>query len=298
MTRLLCFVSVTLVFCACTTPEDGDGQDDGPSTDIVTDDSDADTDMDMDPFDVDADGDGFTPNEHDCDDKDPDTFPGAAPNDSATFCMTDVDDDDYGDSRPGRGVAPGSDCLDTDVATYLGAPEQCDGQDQSCSQGIDDEINECWMAVYRFRSPSSETRCLNFSTNVAPSYCPSYGYELEAFVAARQPFDGALPIFDCHRGDGEPFWFDQIPTIDVARKNALVAAGYTCVELAAYAWPIGTGPRYNPFAQECPARSYYWSDAAVEREVGNGHLTTIYDSERDLTREGDAFTVVTDHTCF
>jgi hypothetical protein len=47
----------------------------------------------------------------------PFTFPGAAPNDSATECMTDADDDDYGSTDPAAGVTPGSDRCDDDSTT-------------------------------------------------------------------------------------------------------------------------------------------------------------------------------------
>jgi hypothetical protein len=42
------------------------------------------------------------------------TFPGAAPSDSETECMTDADDDRYGSETPVKGVAVGRDCDDAD----------------------------------------------------------------------------------------------------------------------------------------------------------------------------------------
>lgn len=63
----------------------------------------------------------------DCDDGDPKTFPGAAPNDDANACMTDADDDDWGDSMPpGAGVTPGTDCDDASATTFPGAASQDD----------------------------------------------------------------------------------------------------------------------------------------------------------------------------
>ncbi len=111
---------------------------------------------------TDADGDGFgdpgnctqvppgdTPppgtvdNDGDCDDTDPNTFPGAAPNDDPNACMKDADGDDWGDANPpggggNGGVVPGTDCDDTDAFTFPGAapnddPDACmkdaDGDD-------------------------------------------------------------------------------------------------------------------------------------------------------------------------
>jgi hypothetical protein len=45
------------------------------------------------------------------------TFPGAAPNDSKSECMTDADDDGYGAIDPAAGVAPGTDRCDDDGTT-------------------------------------------------------------------------------------------------------------------------------------------------------------------------------------
>jgi len=88
--------------------------------------------------------DGTVNNDDDCDDGSKDTFPGAAPLDSATACMADVDGDDYGDMDPppgqggGGGAVPGSDCDDTSKDTFPGAapkddPDACmkdeDGDD-------------------------------------------------------------------------------------------------------------------------------------------------------------------------
>lgn len=67
---------------------------------------------------------GWVPNDDDCNDGDPNTFPGAAEKDDPEACMTDADDDGYGDSDPsGRGVVPGTDCDDSDANTFPGAAE-------------------------------------------------------------------------------------------------------------------------------------------------------------------------------
>ena len=53
---------------------------------------------------TDVDGDGYDTT-LDCDDNDPNTFPGAALNGlDYTLYMTDVDGDDYGDENPALGV--------------------------------------------------------------------------------------------------------------------------------------------------------------------------------------------------
>ena len=69
---------------------------------------------------VDDGGDGFLSDE-DCDDSDANTFPGAAPNDSTTDCMKDLDGDDYGDRAPiNPNVTPGTDCDDDNPTTFPG----------------------------------------------------------------------------------------------------------------------------------------------------------------------------------
>jgi hypothetical protein len=58
----------------------------------------------------------------DCDVLDPATFPGAAPNESEpAACMTDFDEDDFGDTDPFQGVTPGTDCDDVEPGTFPGA---------------------------------------------------------------------------------------------------------------------------------------------------------------------------------
>jgi putative metal-binding protein len=63
----------------------------------------------------------------DCDDRDSNTFPGAAPKNSITACMKDSDGDDFGDAAPPSGVTPGTDCDDRTTlgaATFPGSAEK------------------------------------------------------------------------------------------------------------------------------------------------------------------------------
>jgi hypothetical protein len=101
---------------------------------------------------VDADGDGFgdpdmctqsdemppgtVDNDDDCDDTNPDTFPGAAPNDDPRACMQDEDGDDWGDDDPPDGVDPGTDCDDDDPDAHPGAAEN---EPELCTMDDDDD---------------------------------------------------------------------------------------------------------------------------------------------------------------
>ena len=60
----------------------------------------------------------------DCDDSDPNTFPGAAELDDPDACMTDADDDGWGDDTPSNANAvPGRDCDDDNANAFPGAAE-------------------------------------------------------------------------------------------------------------------------------------------------------------------------------
>ncbi len=85
---------------------------------------------------------GTVENYLDCDDGASETFPGAAPNDSATACMSDGDLDDYGDASPPQpGVIPGTDCDDSNTAVNPAAQEDCfNFIDDNCN-GVADDLD-------------------------------------------------------------------------------------------------------------------------------------------------------------
>lgn len=83
---------------------------------------------------------GSVPEEmaNDCDDVDPNTFPGSAELDDPEACMTDADDDGYGDDMPSSpNAVPGNDCNDASANTFPGAA-QIEGPD-ACMQDEDDD---------------------------------------------------------------------------------------------------------------------------------------------------------------
>ena len=74
------------------------------------------------PLNIDDDGDGYSEFEGDCDDTNPNAFPGAAELDSTELCMVDNDEDGYGDDSvaefSGAEGHQGTDCDDTNPNTY------------------------------------------------------------------------------------------------------------------------------------------------------------------------------------
>ena len=109
----------------------------------------------------DADGDGVT-RHRDCDDRDPDRFPGNAEvcDEIDNDCDFEVDErlgrtyylDSDGDgvgsgssiqgcTPPGGYAEPSGDCDDTNAAVRPGAPEVCDGFDNDCDGFVDVDGN-------------------------------------------------------------------------------------------------------------------------------------------------------------
>jgi hypothetical protein len=96
---------------------------------------------------ADQDADGFAATEGDCDDTDPEVFPGA-PDTWYDGVDSDCDGaDDY--DQDGDGVVAdfmgGSDCDDTNADVHPGAAEVCDGVDQDCDGTVDDGLADVWF---------------------------------------------------------------------------------------------------------------------------------------------------------
>ena len=92
--------------------------------------------------DEDADGDGVSNCAGDCDDDDPDVFPGADELCDGLDNNCDEAIDEGFDDLDGDGSAVCVDCDDDNADVFPGAPEVCDSVDNECDGLIDEQIDE------------------------------------------------------------------------------------------------------------------------------------------------------------
>ncbi|MGA1839818.1 MAG: putative metal-binding motif-containing protein, partial [bacterium] len=152
------------------------------------------------PWCLDADGDGYGDAANsvyeplsgyvldcsDCDDSDPNTYPGAAEicdgqdnNCDSSVPVNEVDDD--GDSYS----ECEGDCNDADNTVYPGAPELCDEKDNDCNGTIDDP------------------NALSYSTYYQDADTDGYGNAGVSQIACAQPAGYVLDATDCNDGDAD-----------------------------------------------------------------------------------------------
>lgn len=107
----------------------------------------------------------------DCDDDDPNTFPGAAELDMPPeACMTDADMDGYGDDTPSSPQAvPGADCDDSNINTFPGAAQNEDPT--ACRQDGDDDGYGEQMPPEGV-DPGSDCDDADVSINMCVLWCP------------------------------------------------------------------------------------------------------------------------------
>ncbi|GEM_PF-966646 len=160
---------------------------------------------------------GFVDDDSDCDDSDAATFPGAAQIEDEAQCMTDADDDGWGDSMPvSAGAAPGTDCADADSDTFPGAAQL--ESENACMTDADGD-------GYGDASP--------FGDAEPGSDCDDLG---------AQTFPGAAELDDpeaCMQDEDQDGWGNDEP------GNPEVAAGTDCNDMDEGTF-VGAAPNDDP----------------------------------------------------
>jgi MYXO-CTERM domain-containing protein len=189
----------------------------------------------------------------DCDDAASQTFPGAAPNDSATACMADNDGDDFGDLNTVGAVTAGTDCDDDSDARYPGATELIgDGVDQSCDGSelcyVDDDDDGFHTGATRSSadedcadsgeadSAESDGDCDDSDPVIFPGSAEGVGDEVD------QDCDGAELCFVDSDGDGFHAGV-SVSSVDVlcdgAEELSAAAPSGDCDDESALTFPGG-----------------------------------------------------------
>ena len=150
------------------------------------------------PLAIDDDGDGYTEFDGDCDDRDPNTFPGSVTESTSDECMKDSDGDGYGDVDVPEGFDVGTDCDDSNPLTFPGAAEN-----ESGTECLTDNDEDGWSAENtdcddeNVLMPNDDQDCDGVLTN---DDCDD-GDAGSTFVAIDADCDGVLTADDCDDTD-------------------------------------------------------------------------------------------------
>ena len=167
---------------------------------------------------VDVDGDGQRiPNFDgtDCDGDDPWTHTGAAEVEDASACMTDADEDGWGEVSPGAGVTEGTDCNDSDASEYPGAVAEATGGECMTDADGDGYGDRTARAPYDAGEDCNDSDASEYPGAVAEAtggecMTDADGDGLGDFDAA-PPYDAGS---DCDDSDAASFTIDDDPECD------------------------------------------------------------------------------------
>ncbi len=163
---------------------------------------------------------GSVDNGDDCDDLDPNTFPGSAPNDDPDACMTDADDDDWGDDDPAPGVEPGSDCDDSDQFTFPGAAESEDPN--ACMR---DEDDDGWGDTSVPDGVDVGSDCYDTNADLNPADRVFYSFMGNGEVQEIDPMDGSMSVYTNYNNLG--INNDSLITAAVNPDDGMIYASQT-----------------------------------------------------------------------
>jgi MYXO-CTERM domain-containing protein len=232
-------------------------------------------------------GAGYVTDHTDCDDTSADIHPGAtevcgngkddncngivdtdAPSTSTFY--RDVDGDGYGAATSGTTtacappagyVSNNTDCDDSNAAIHPGAAEVCNGKDDNCAAGIDEELGS--LTCGEGACKTTVTACVGGVPQTCTPVCPDAGPDATPDAAADVPVvnDVGTPVVD-----GPP---PEVSVVDAPRDVASGDAGLPGVD--------------GPSGADAPA-----TDATVDRSAGDGSASEDATSGATPDARGDA----------
>ncbi len=196
---------------------------------------------------------GYSASDTDCDDGDAQAFPGAAPLDSTTACMTDDDLDDYGDASPAAG-AVGTDCDDTRSRVSPAGSETCaTSYDDDCD-GSSNDIGAALCTDYYHDSDSDDYGAGTGLCTCAPtaSYTSTLNTDCDDAATTVNPAaaeicgDGADNNCDGNVDDGCPtFAYSGVYSAEDASATDANAVYYGSAASDLYGSAIATGVDFD-----------------------------------------------------
>ena len=240
----------------------------------------------------DDDGDGFADIEAggtDCDDADPDTFPGAVEvcdgkdqdcdgvDDDGLLVVRwlDADGDGAGDPEGASLACPdeegfvsrGDDCDDSDDAVYPGAEERCNELDDDCDRAVDEDAGTLWHpdrdgdgygdAIDEIRACTAPEGWVEDATDCHDGEATAYPGATEICDDLDNDCDGSVD----EDGDSEVSWFEDADgdgwgTTDSVVQGCVPPAGFVrqdgdCDDSADDVYPGAREPSCDGIDHNC-----------------------------------------------